>query len=215
MAKIKGQNIPSNLKYLYDQSMQQATLSQATRTNLYNTFKYNQSKYKSAYFVRKRVPYQLPIRQGADYINSATLEQVEDGEPYDFRKPKETTPSAAQLYVRNIFLRAISYFHAQPPTGGWDGESVGPRGRDWWYEQSEGSGLYYYNYFMKLTLTLLFAGTLPMWAVVAATELQPAGNVNKAWNWVGMNQDGAYILTGTTNEFLYFSKDYGATWTTL
>lgn len=152
MAKLKGQNIPSDLKYLYDQSMQAATPSDIPRINLYNSFKYNQSSYKSSYYVRKRVPYHLPIKQGADFLNFATLKQIESGDPYTFRKEKNTTPSAAQLYVRNIFLRAISYFHAQPPTGGWDGASPGPRGRDWWYTQSAGSGLFYYNYFMKLTL---------------------------------------------------------------
>jgi len=64
---------------------------------------------------------------------------------------------------RYIFGRCVECFNNQPQTGGWDGYSLGPRGRDWWFTEAIPSGQWYYNYFMQQTLNNFSANVVSDW----------------------------------------------------
>lgn len=172
MAKVKGQNIPSEFVFMYSTSMQPATFAKDRPTNHYNAVIYGQTKYASAYYVRMRYPYRLPIRQGRDDLNSATIQEIASGAHYEGKRKRRGTPSAAQLWERNKFLECANYFSKQPKTGGWDGVSVGPRGRDWWHAQAIDSGLLYPTYFFKQTMPPLIAGDTPDWCKLTYVSVQ-------------------------------------------
>jgi hypothetical protein len=72
-------------------------------------------------------------------------------------------PSATQLRQRADFLTCKNCFKLQPLTGGVEPPYLGPRNRSWWYAAAGPSGLWYYNYFMKLSLPLVSAGYTPDW----------------------------------------------------
>lgn len=160
--------------------MQVATGIKAVLTNKYNTFKYNKSKYRSSYYVRMRFPFQMISRRGRDDLHSATVKQIASSTPYPWRRKHAGNPSAAQLWVRNTFCKGAACFREQPQTGGWDGVSPGPRGRDWWYDLSLGTGLYYYPNFMSNTLLPLFQTTTPEWCTgFTVTSVVPNKSCNK------------------------------------
>jgi len=69
---------------------------------------------------------------------------------YPWRIKQPGTPW--QVDVWHKFLSASRCFGEQTPEQ-----------REWWYEQSQVSGLFYYTYFMKQTLTLLHQGIWPDW----------------------------------------------------
>lgn len=61
-------------------------------------------------------------------------------------------PSDEQIAQRIKFSRACKCFNRQTHTGGATPPALGPRNRSWWYDQSAGSGLFYFDYFMQQTL---------------------------------------------------------------
>lgn len=81
-------------------------------------------------------------------------------------------PTEAQLLVRNSFKASCDCFGVQPKTGGATPPETGPRNRSWWYNQSQGSGLFYYNYFMKQTIPEYLYTTPPDWCISAIYSLQ-------------------------------------------
>jgi len=69
----------------------------------------------------------------------------------------------AQNEVRDVFKQCCECFGKQPKTGGYLPPDIGPRARTWWFGSAIGSGLWYYNYFMKASLNLGLAGFRPDW----------------------------------------------------
>lgn len=68
-----------------------------------------------------------------------------------------------QILTRKVFRQACDCWKLQPQTGGAVPPAPGPRGRDWWYDQAAGSGLWYYDYFMQQTINAINAGGTPQW----------------------------------------------------
>ena len=91
------------------------------------------------YFVKKRNPFRIPHMQN----------------------PSFHSPSAAQRLVRNAFKNCTKCFGLQPSSGGATPPATGPRNRSWWYDESLGSGLFYYDYFIQQTWQGFFDGDIP------------------------------------------------------
>ena len=89
---------------------------------------------------------------------AAATPPAEDGE-----RQKEMSPSPGQSRVRAAFKSAALCFAKQPDTDGAEPPSVGYRGRDWWYDQSQSSGLFYYDYFMQQTIPIFLDNLIPDW----------------------------------------------------
>ncbi len=64
---------------------------------------------------------------------------------------------------RAIFKKSCDCFNLQPNTPYAEPPPTGPRSRSWWYEESLGSDMYYYNYFMQQTINAYIAGGTPVW----------------------------------------------------
>jgi hypothetical protein len=79
-------------------------------------------------------------------------------------------PSPSQAVVRKAFKKCCKCFNVQPDTGGAVPPATGPRGRDWWYDESAGSGLFYYDFFMKQTLPVFLADTMPTWCITKSVH---------------------------------------------
>lgn len=209
MARVKGQNIPSIFKLMYAGSLAPAVFTHTTYHNKYNTRIYNQTKYRSAYYVRRRTPFRMPSRQGRDDIHSATVKEIASPTAYLWRRGKRGYPSAAQLWVRNTFCKGAACFREQPATGGWDGESSGPRGRDWWYALSQGTGLYYYPNFMSQTLTPLFGSKkFDWWAPLDYSVRVRGSDGQSRWPHLYIKTDEADFLTFYTD----MAALYGWSW---
>jgi hypothetical protein len=63
--------------------------------------------------------------------------------------------TASQKINRKVFGDAVRCFKIQPYTGGVEPPEIGVRNRSWWYTAAGGSGLWYFNYFMKQTINEL------------------------------------------------------------
>jgi len=100
---------------------------------------------------QRRTPFELAYKAGL-------------GPPRGSSPAYDGTP--AQRHQRTIFRAAVDSFNMQPPTGGVEPPNIGPRGRDWWYQQAITSGLWYYNYYMQLTMNAYIAGNTPAWAMI-------------------------------------------------
>jgi hypothetical protein len=64
--------------------------------------------------------------------------------------------TGAQLSVRDLFLQARNCFKKQIKHPLYPEPTVGYRSRNYWFDSSLGSGLYYYTYFMKQTLADMY-----------------------------------------------------------
>lgn len=99
------------------------------------------------------------------------------GKRYPWRIPRSSTkfglPSVAQLEHRDEFLKCVRCFAAQPDSGGAVPPAEGPRNRSWWYTDAEGSGLWYYDYFIQQTINAYLGGTFPDWCI--------SHNINDSW----------------------------------
>jgi len=91
-------------------------------------------------------------------IYSAAMEQTRPDGTLKRRSPFKINPkpSAEQLAVRNIFLAARNCFKNQFRYKAITAPTTGYRSRGYWYNDSMGSGLFYYTYFMQQTLNIMF-----------------------------------------------------------
>lgn len=60
-----------------------------------------------------------------------------------------------------IFKKAIECLRKQPPTGGAATKDQGPMGRDKWFAEAAGSGLFWLCYFMRYTLNFMYGPGAP------------------------------------------------------
>ncbi len=93
------------------------------------------------YVVNKRKPFRIPHMQN---------------QPYG-------TPSPDQLKVRAAFSKCVDCFNKSPWSGGAEPPALGHRSREWWYNASLGSGLWYYDYFIQQSWQTFFDGNTPDW----------------------------------------------------
>lgn len=78
--------------------------------------------------------------------------------PWRIRQPG----TASQISVWNSFIYCADCFGDQTQEQ-----------REWWYDQSIGSGLFYYTYFMRESLILVHQGELPPWCPALWAEYFP------------------------------------------
>ncbi len=71
--------------------------------------------------------------------------------------------TAAMCAHRRLFGKCVKCFQVQPWSGGAEPAGVGPYSRTWWYSQSGGSGLWYYDYFMQQTIDGYIADDKTKW----------------------------------------------------
>ena len=121
-------------------------------------------------------PQDIPAALLEKYEQTLTPMQPDDvvRSRYPFRIPNMQNsgsyPSAAQREQRDIFRRCVDCYNVQPQSGGATPPTTGPRGRDWWFADAIGSGLWYYDYFMQTTLDTYIAGGRPDWCWLPVLE---------------------------------------------
>jgi len=69
--------------------------------------------------------------------------------------------TAAQAAVRAAFKKCVECFNKQPYSGGAAPGNYGPYNRSYWYENAEGTGLWYYNNFIAQSWPSFYAGDTP------------------------------------------------------
>ncbi|MBA7623574.1 hypothetical protein ES703_30971 [subsurface metagenome] len=72
-------------------------------------------------------------------------------------------PTLAQVYIRQKFKRSTICFGCQPQTGGVEPPAIGPRSREWWYNECGAYDVDYYRYFMHMTIPPFLAENTPDW----------------------------------------------------
>lgn len=107
--------------------------------------------------IKARPPFRIPELQGCRTIRPAI--------------PRGAKVSDAMCENRQVFGACVKCFNRQPQTGGATPPDLGYRGRDWWYTDSGGSGLFYYNHFIEKTLEGYIASGAPIWCMIK-TETQ-------------------------------------------
>jgi len=85
-------------------------------------------------------------------------------------------PSKAQLEQRAIFRRCVDCWKGQRYTGGYSPYYYGWRNRQWWYSEAQGSGLWYYDYFMQQTLNAYLSDEPPLWCSWPVDYSAPVNN---------------------------------------
>lgn len=70
-----------------------------------------------------------------------------------------------QSHTWSVFLSSCLCWGIQPLEGGVAPPEIGPRNRSWWYARGHDFPIGYYNYFMKHTLNLYYAGQVPTWCM--------------------------------------------------
>lgn len=150
MVFTRGQNIPSEYESSYISSLQKAT-------GYYPNVKYGQAKYGTFFYggsqyvyVRERYPFELPNMQ--DRRSGHMPKRKDKAQP---------GPSDLQEKVRAAFKKCTVCFNAQPKTGGVEPPDIGPRDREWWYDQAGAN--WYYNYFIGETWNIFYNGNIPDW----------------------------------------------------
>jgi len=102
--------------------------------------------------VKRRYPWRLPHMQGNGLYT---------------RDPKMGAGVTDDMWAqRSIFKQACNCFNLQTKTAYAEPPPTGPRSRAWWYEESLGSDMYYYNYFMQQTINYLIATGTPPWCML-------------------------------------------------
>jgi len=139
--------------------------------------------WKNKAIARKRNPFRIPTLQGGYTIGGSS--------------PSGSGVSPAQIMQRSVFVSAVNCFNKQPATGGAEPPDTGPRNRSWWYSQSLGSGLFYYNYFMQQTINSILGGSAPDWCKIPITTfcwiLSNVPNNNySASSWFNMRDYYSY-----------------------
>lgn len=117
--------------------------------------------------------------------------------------------SDAQVQQRRTFSRAVACFRRQPLVGGVEPPEIGYRARQWWYDQSISSGMFYYNYFMQQTLNAMAEGGSPDWCITEEDGLDwchiQNDQPNNSWyrgsplQLIRGNASGSGIYTGDVN----------------
>lgn len=103
--------------------------------------------YKGGKLVRKRYPWRLPWCQGDGRVKP------------DY--PMGAQVSEAQFLHRRYFRRSCDCYNVQDKTHDILDPPMGPKSRGYWFDQANGSGLWYYDYFMQQTLTPWIANDRP------------------------------------------------------
>ena len=133
------------------------------RTNKYQTSIFGAGPLGNAIFmVNFHIP-GVPSEFWDDYIKAVGKTRFwgTTKKRYAYHISQPATP--AQQIVWAIFRAACDCFNKQPYSGGATPPDPGPRNRSWWFDNDPGIPPIYFNYFMKETLTLLHAGTFPIW----------------------------------------------------
>lgn len=71
--------------------------------------------------------------------------------------------SPKQVAQRHVFILSKNCYNCQPYTGGITPPGWGARNRSWWYNAADGSGLWYYDYFMQQTMNANLSTGTPDW----------------------------------------------------
>lgn len=121
--------------------------------------------------VRKRYPWHIPKLQDNKYGTSA-----------------------AQRAHRTVFRKCVDCFNAAPATGGVEPPAIGPRSREWWYDDAAGSGLWYYDYFIQQTLTEYLSGTTPDWCKSSPAPTRCVASLPESFCWWGSDVMKAGIV---------------------
>jgi hypothetical protein len=122
---------------------------------------------------RSRAPFKLPTYRGGK----------ENQNPNDYG----SNVSPAQLLQRDIFLSAVKCWRKQPATGGATPPAIGPRSREWWFDDSLGSDLFYYNYFMQQTMITILSGAVPDWCKSVISSLSWIASNNPSYTYSAAN----------------------------
>ena len=110
--------------------------------------------------------YDASLHRAAVWIPGSTIRQVRHRVPFripHMQNKSLHSPSAAQREVRRAFKRCVNCFKIQPDAGGVTPPAEGPRNRSWWYNDSLGSGLFYYDYFIQQSMPHMLSAGLPDW----------------------------------------------------
>ena len=135
--------------------------------------------------VRGRIPFRIPTLQGCRTIRPPI--------------PVGAQVTWAQCEHRHLFGRSVKCFNLQPDTGGATPPDLGPRGRDWWFNDAIGKLPWYYNWFMYETLNSYVAGSIPDWCKIVGvdTSVTDPDNPNYAgwphtWDRIDTNGVGYF-----------------------
>lgn len=109
----------------------------------------------------------------------------------------------AQKVVRSYFRDATKCFKLQPPgdSGTWG--VPGPIGREKWFWAGFAAGMWYYDYFMKESLLLYNAGSIPMWCPSAELVL---------WITNSERPDEQWNNTPDTDVGEYYDSQWNRLW---
>ena len=70
-------------------------------------------------------------------------------------------PGSWRFGTWEVFLKACECLKLQPAVGGNEDKLDGPMGRDKWFAEASGSGLFWLNYFMQMTLDYIYGPGKP------------------------------------------------------
>ena len=107
-----------------------------------------------------------------------------------------------------VFRKACDCLKLQPVTHYNSDKFWGPIGRDQWYSEASGSGLFWLNYFMQMTLDYIYGPGKPnVWPFTVRTP--PWCNSNKSYWYLSAYDWNGYAALG----IVYFpppGKSYGS-----
>ena len=115
---------------------------------------------------------------------------------------------------REIFGKCVKCFNAQPKTGGAEPPDVGPRNREWWYNEAEYYGMWYYNFFMQETLYSYTQEVVPEWCRTIVTKatyvdsMNPYKNYNNELSLKSQQVDPPHMIIFMKDEENEFDRVY-------
>lgn len=110
--------------------------------------------------------YKRSLRQSTDWHPGSNIYTIRTRQPFRLPHMQSNslhTPSPEQLKVRDAFKKCIDCYKGSPKTGGAVPPEVGYRSREWWYNQAQGSGMWYFNYMLSLTWWFFYDDCIPEW----------------------------------------------------
>lgn len=96
----------------------------------------------------------------------------------------------AQRVVRQAFKKSCNCFHNQPQTGGVTPPTIGPRSREWWFDNA--GGMWYYNHFIQASLPIFLSGQIPDWCRSGPLTISPIFSVTANDKWPGDQANFSY-----------------------